>query len=138
VGTATTLGHGGVAQGEALNAAAAVGGRGVAALRVSFADARERHRGVSHHTLVALCRIALAPATIAVPRLPAAELAQVEADLASAGVWERHTRADVGSGHDLPDTRGVDLRSMGRTPADDPAFFAAAAAAGTAAAGMLA
>lgn len=138
VGTGTVLGHGGVAQGEALNAAAAVGGRGVAALRVSFADDRERHRGVSHHTLAALSRIALARSIVAVPRLPEAESAQVESDLASAGVWERHERADAGDGYALPDTRGVECRSMGRTPADDPAFFAAAAAAGTAAAGMLA
>jgi hypothetical protein len=138
VGTGTALGHGGIAQGEALNAAAVVGGRGVAALRVSFADARERHRGVSHHTLVALSRIALAPSTVAVPRLPAGELAQVEADLAGAGVWTRHARVDAGDGHALPDTRGIECGSMGRTPADDPAFFAAAAAAGTVAAEMLA
>jgi hypothetical protein len=138
VGTGTVLGHGGVAQGEALNAAAAVGGRGVAALRVSFADERERHRGVSHHTLVALSRIALARSTVAVPRLPETELAQVESDLASAGVWDLHERADAGDGYALPDTRGVECRSMGRTPADDPAFFAAAAAAGTVAAEMLA
>jgi hypothetical protein len=138
VGTGTVLGHGGVAQGEALNAAAAVGGRPVAALRVSFADARERHRGVSHHTLIALSRIALAAVTVAVPRLPAAELAAVEWALADAGVWERHVRADAGEGHAIPDTRGVPCRSMGRTPDDDPAFFAAAAAAGTVAAEMVA
>ncbi len=137
VGTGTALGHGGVAQGEALNAAAAVGGRGIASLRVSFADERERHRGVSHHTLVALTRIALARSTVAVPRLPDAELQQLESGLASAGVWERHERADAGAGHALPDTRGVECWSMGRTPADDPAFFAAASAAGTVAAEML-
>jgi hypothetical protein len=137
VGTGTVLGHGGVAQGEALNAAAAVGGRGVAALRVSFADERARHRGVSHHALVALSRIALARSIVAVPRLPEVELAQVESDLASAGVWQRHDRADAGDGYELPDTRGVECRSMGRAPTDDPAFFAAAAAAGAVAAGML-
>jgi len=137
VGTGTALGHGGIAQGEAVNAAAAVGGRPVAALRVSFADARERHRGVSHHTLIALSRIALASATVAVPRLPAPELAAIESALTDAGVWERHTRADAGDGYVLPDTRGVPCRSMGRTPQDDPAFFAAAAAAGTVAAEML-
>lgn len=138
VGTGTALGHGGIAQGEALNAASAVGGRPVATLRVSFADARERHRGVSHHTIAALARIAVMPVAVAVPRLPAAELSIIESDLADAGVWERHARFDAGAGHSLPDTRGVPLRSMGRTPDDDPAFFAAAAAAGFVAASMLA
>lgn len=130
VGTGSALGHGGIAQGEALNAAAAVGGTPVAALRVSFADARERHRGVSHHTLAALSRIALAPGVVAVPRLHGEQLERVESDLDAAGVWSRHRRADGGDDTCLPDTRGVECRSMGRTPADDPAFFAAAAAAG--------
>jgi hypothetical protein len=135
VGTGTALGHGGVAQGEAINACAAVGARAVASLRVSFADARERHRGVSHHTVVALTRIALAEAVVAVPVLGAAEQARVDADLDAAGVWDRHTRRDVSCG--LPDVLGVDVRSMGRTPDDDPAFFLAAAAAGAAAADLL-
>lgn len=138
VGTGTVLGHGGIGQGEALNAAAVVGGRPVAVLRVSFADARERHRGVSHHTIAALSRIALSPCIVAVPRLDADRLARVEADLETAGVWRRHRRADGGDAGRLPDTRGVACRSMGRGPDDDPAFFAAAAAAGTVAGLLLA
>jgi hypothetical protein len=61
VGTATPFGHGGVVQGEAVNAAGALGGTPVATLRLSFADERSRHRVVSHHTLTALSRIALTP-----------------------------------------------------------------------------
>ncbi len=54
VGTATPFGHGGIAQGEAINAVASLGGMPVAVLRISFADERPRHQGVSHHTLTAL------------------------------------------------------------------------------------
>ena len=50
VGTGTPWGYTGVAAGEALNAVGTLGGRGVAALRVSDADARDRHRGISHHS----------------------------------------------------------------------------------------
>src|SRR5262245_36133237 len=50
VGTGTRFGHGGTAAAEAANAASALGGRPIVAQRVSEADARERHRGVSHHT----------------------------------------------------------------------------------------
>ena len=60
----------GVAAGEAVNAAAALAGRPVAALRVSDADPRERHRGVSHHSLTAYGRVALARADVVVPDLP--------------------------------------------------------------------
>ncbi len=136
VGTGTPFGHGGVAQGEAVNAAAAVGGTPVALLRVSFADARSRHAGVSHHTLIALSRVALAPARVPVPALPREQAAAVDSALADAGVWERHVRADV-PGDGLPDLRGVRVRTMGRGPAEDPAFFAAAAAGGTEAGRLL-
>jgi hypothetical protein len=136
VGTGTPFGHGGVAQGEAVNAAAAVGGSPVAVLRLSFADSRPRHQGVSHHSLMALGRVALAPARVAVPSLPHEQAALLEGALADARVWDRHLREDV-EARSLPDMRGVRVRTMGRSPDDDPAFFAAAAAAGTVAGRML-
>jgi hypothetical protein len=48
--TGTRLGHGGLAAAEAASTVAALGGVAVVAARVSEADVRERHRGVSHHT----------------------------------------------------------------------------------------
>ena len=51
LGTGTKWGYSGVAAGEAVNAAATLGGRPVASLRISFADPRDRHQGVSHHSL---------------------------------------------------------------------------------------
>ena len=124
--------------GEAVNAAGCVGGRPVAVLRISFTEDRERHRGVSHHSLTALGRVALYPATVAVPLLPREQAARVATDLEEAGVWARHRRCEVPSGPPFPDTRGVALRrSIGSSPDDDPAFFAAAAAGGYAAAAML-
>lgn len=136
VGTGTAFGHGGVAQGEAVNAVAAVGGRAVVALRASFADARERHHGVSHHTLTALCRVALAGAKVAVPALEPEASRIIHGDLEDAGVWRLHERAEA-PGLPLPDTRGVAVRSMGRGPEEDPVFFACAAAAGRVAGGMI-
>ena len=67
LGTGTRWGFSGVAAGEAVNAVAALGGRPVASLRVSDADPRERHRGVSHHSLTAYGRVALARADVVVP-----------------------------------------------------------------------
>ena len=139
VGTATPFGHGGIAQGEAINAVGALRGRPVATLRLSAVDARERHRGVSHHTLVALSSIALAPALVPVPAFADEaldrELADVNAALEDAGIWARHTRVDVDVR--APDTRGVHVTTMGRGREEDPLFFAAAFAAGYACAGLL-
>lgn len=131
VGTATPFGHGGVHQGEAINASAALGGRPVACMRVSFADERARHRGVSHHTIVALSRVALAPAHVAVPSLPEEYLDVVVEALERGRVWERHVRADSPMGRvPPPSLRGVRVTTMGRGLNEDPAFFAAAFAAG--------
>ncbi|HEY9472981.1 MAG TPA: DUF3866 family protein, partial [Mycobacteriales bacterium] len=67
LGTGTPWGFSGVAAGEAVNAVAVLGGRPVGALRLSDADPRERHRGVSHHALTAFGRVALAAADLPVP-----------------------------------------------------------------------
>ena len=64
VGTGSKFGHGALALADAANAAAALGGRAVLAVRSSDADARERHRGVSHHSRTVLD---LAIAEITVP-----------------------------------------------------------------------
>ena len=135
VGTATPFGHGGVAQGEAVNATASLGGTPIVALRISFTDSRERHRVVSHHTLSALTRVALAPALVAVPVLGTEQAEQVDIALTAAGVWRLHERAPTAVAGVLdPDMRGIEVTTMGRGPLDDPAFFAAAFAAGAAAA----
>src|SRR5487761_1663271 len=80
LGTGTRWGFSGVAAGEAVNAVATLGGRAVASLRISQADPRERHRGVSHHSLTAYCRVALAPADVVVPALPGEFGARVAAE----------------------------------------------------------
>src|SRR5207245_5101665 len=68
LGTETKWGASGLATGHALMAGATLGGRPVAALRVSFADARQRHQGVSHHSLTILAEVCKITLTVAVPR----------------------------------------------------------------------
>lgn len=67
LGTETRWGFSGVAAGEALNAAAVLDGRPVAGLRVSQADARPRHQGLSHHSRTAFGRVLAHPADLPVP-----------------------------------------------------------------------
>ncbi len=83
LGTGTRWGFSGVAAGEAVNAAAVLDGRPVGSLRVSFADPRERHQGVSHHSLTAYGRVALAAADVVLPGLPEPQASRLAADTAS-------------------------------------------------------
>jgi hypothetical protein len=136
LGTGTRWGFSGVACGEAINAAAVLGGRPVGSLRVSQADARERHQGISHHSLTAYGRVALARADIVLPVLPGefgARLAAMAAPLA-----QRHTVVAVSTDglEDVLRACPVRLSTMGRGLDSDLAYFLAAAAAGRYAAGL--
>lgn len=140
LGTGTRWGFSGVAAGEAVNAAAVLGGRPVAALRVSQADERERHRGVSHHSLTAYGRVALAPADVVVPRLDGAFGEQVRRQAAVLGApTGRHRLVEVPIDGLLEALRAVPvvLSTMRRGLDDDPAAFLAAAAAGVHAAHLI-
>jgi Protein of unknown function (DUF3866) len=130
LGTGTRWGFSGVAAGEAVNAVAALGGRAVACLRVSEADPRERHRGVSHHSLTAYGRVALARADVVVPALPGPLGAQVAAE--AAGLGSRHAIVTVPVDGLEAALRASPARlsTMGRGLDQDLAYFLAAAAAG--------
>lgn len=140
LGTRTKWGVSALGAGHTMNAAAALGGRPVAALRVSFADARERHRGVSHHSLTILSEVCLVPANVAVPVLDSEERETVWAALREARLEERHQLVEVAGTPALDElaARGLEVETMGRSVADDPAFFLAAGAAGVLAARMAA
>jgi hypothetical protein len=141
LGTDTTWGVSALASGNALNAAQTLGGRGVAALRMSFADPRDRHRGVSHHSLTILERVCSESVHVAVPALEDDDRRRETWDaLRSRRLEERHQLVEVDGRPALDELarRGVEIESMGRTVADDPAFFLAAGAAGVLAARMAA
>ncbi|MGH2580750.1 MAG: DUF3866 family protein [Actinomycetota bacterium] len=141
LGTDMTWGVSALGSGHALNATEALGGRPVAALRVSFADARPRHRVVSHHSLTILEKVCTARANVAVPVLDdARERDAVWEALRARKLEEKHQLVEVDGGPALAklDELAVEVESMGRAPKDDPAFFLAAGAAGVLAGRMAA
>ena len=141
LGTDTKWGVSALGSGEALNAVEALGGRAVAALRISFADHRRRHHGVSHHSLTILGEVCTVRANVAVPAL--------EGDALRGAVWTALRSAKLEERHQLIEVDGRpavakldELRfavdSMGRAPLEDPVFFLAAGAAGVLAGRMAA
>ena len=130
LGTGTRWGYSGVAAGEAVNAAAALAGRPVASLRISFADPRERHQGVSHHSLTAYGRVALAAADVIVPRLPGEQGSRVASDAASLSGRHRIVDVDVDGLTEALRNCPVGLSTMGRSLDEDLPYFLSCAAAG--------
>ncbi len=196
VGTGTALGNGGVAQAEAVNAAAALGANPVAVARISFADKRERHYGVSHHFATAMGKLALAKATIFIPNtMDQDQMELVGKQLEESGIIRKHdvkmmvlarpnslhigieecpqeNPADISNASDAIeasqsetswandnqidddsidpnavygnpdgnpiDTRGIEIKTMGRTFEQDPEFFWSAYCSGIGMAKMIA
>lgn len=132
VGTATSLGFSGIDQGLAINAAASLGGVPIVAPRISFADTRSRHNGLSHHTITVLQTVARAPALVAMPRLPEDQRRAVEEYLKMTGTDERHEAVyvDAAKGLQALIDSGMVVQTMGRSLADERPFFLAAAATG--------
>jgi hypothetical protein len=100
-GTGTRFGHGATALAEVAHVSAALGGRAVLAQRVSRADARERHRGVSHHSRAVI---------------------DLVGDAAAAAPTEAEGWAEA--------CAGLPLATMGRGIDEDQPHFEAAFAAG--------
>jgi hypothetical protein len=154
VGSGSALGHGGMAALDSAHAALALGAQTLLVARMSSGDSRDRHRGISHHTLIVL-DLLLEPVAVALPagmRSPVgAELRAglgavfgdggpsrpgLALDVERPARITRHDwrRATV----DLPAyaASGLPSRTMGRTVAEDPLFFGAALAGGAALAEM--
>jgi hypothetical protein len=135
LGSATALGHGGMAALDTAHSALALGLPTLVAPRLSAGDPRPRHRGLSHHA-EAVLRMLLAPVRVPVPELDEAEwpvgkdgegsvLDQLrEACEERHDIWVREVDLDGYAASGLPAT------TMGRPLAEDRLFFAAAWAAG--------
>lgn len=120
-GTGTKYGFSGIEQAENLNAAGSLGAVPIVVVRMSSADKRRRHQGISHHTQTAL-ELALVPCIVPVPSgIPFDPLPP------------RHRLEEIDRTKETIEKakeKGIPMKSMGRGPDEDPIFFEAAAAAG--------
>ncbi|MBS1861491.1 MAG: DUF3866 family protein [Actinobacteria bacterium] len=125
IGSDTDFGHGGMAALDSAHAALSLRLPTIISPRLSSADPRERHRGLSHHTATIL-DLLLAPVTVAIPEGASNLASQIDATGAS-----RHLLQEVPVDLDAYAASGLPARTMGRQLADDPLFFESPLAAGT-------
>ncbi|ADH92589.1 DUF3866 family protein [Arcanobacterium haemolyticum] len=147
LGTGTRWGFSGVACGEAINAVDTLGGSAVACVRMSNADARGRHFGISHHTIRVLADVVKVPCTVPLPLYSSMPEELIGGDWVEVAEQQRTDLATI-SRLDLVevDATGlydalrdfpVGLKTMGRGLDEDVTSFIAAAAAGAYTAQML-
>jgi hypothetical protein len=129
LGSASALGHGGLAALSSAHAALSLGCRVVIAPRLSSSDQRERHRGLSHHTATVL-ELLLQPVEVAVPAGEERGAVELRASLAAGG----HEAVEV-EVEDLLASyleSGLPATTMGRSANEDREFFLAGLAGGAA------
>jgi Protein of unknown function (DUF3866) len=135
IGSASTLGHGGLAALANAHAALALGAPVVVVPRLSSADARERHRGLSHHTETVL-RMLLRSVRVAVPAGLSLPSSAALARAVSRGGHEA-MQFDVSSLADAYLESGLPAVTMGRSFDEDRDFFLAGLAGGAALAELI-
>jgi hypothetical protein len=148
LGSETRLGHGGIAALDAAHAALALGLPTLVCPRLSSSDERPRHRGLSHHS-AAVLELLLAPVRVPVPEAelegwPVLDTDAPEGGSAQAALDDlieicrgRHDLAVEAIDLDGYAESGLPARTMGRSIAEDPLFFAAPLAAGRSLAGAM-
>jgi Protein of unknown function (DUF3866) len=124
VGSGSALGHGGMAALDTTHASLALGLETLLAPRMSSADPRERHQGLSHHSETVL-RMLLCGVRVPAPAVDQATLDPLrEACGERHEIWPREVSVEEYAASGLP------ARHMGRSIDEDGLFFAAALAAG--------
>jgi hypothetical protein len=126
VGTGTRLGTSALEVAHLVDTCAALGGRPVVCARYSEADTRPRHAALSAQTRVAL-ELARTPAEVPVPSGPVVD----DVRRALEGLPHRVVEVAVADFPSVLAPMAGRLATMGRTPDDDPVFFAVAVATGT-------
>ncbi|MGH2981833.1 MAG: DUF3866 family protein [Solirubrobacterales bacterium] len=126
LGSDTRYGHGAMAALDSAHAALALGLPTLVSPRLSEADPRPRHRGVSHHTETVL-ELLLGGVEVPIPSTASDAVATLEPLLV-----ERHRGSAQPVDLDGYAASGLTTTVMGRDIGEDPLFFAAALAGGTA------
>lgn len=140
VGTGTPYGFTGIEQGQVINAAATLQSRPVAVPRLSFADPRPRHHGLSHHTLTALGKVALSPCYLPLPVLKGEKKELVFRQLEEAGLHRQHQVVEIEAEEITAEALafyGLRVSTMGRGWQEDKEYFLACGAAGILAARLV-
>ena len=130
IGSDTALGHGGMAALDSAHAALSLRLPTLLSPRLSGADPRDRHRGLSHHTRTVL-ELLLGPVQVAVP----SGFEEVASELREAAA-DRHQLLEADVDLDTYAASGLSTTTMGRKLPADPLFFASPLSAGRLLAGL--
>jgi len=130
-GTGTKYGFTGIEQGQILDAVKKLGGRPIAIPRISFADKRDRHQGISHHSITVFDKIVNVDVNIPITIYEDEKLNKIKAQIKENKLDEKHNIVFVENNKCKEDLEhfGLKVKSMGRNYDEDSEFFDSASSA---------
>ncbi|HHY82051.1 MAG TPA: DUF3866 family protein [Clostridiales bacterium] len=125
VGTGTRYGFSGLEMGFYIDLAIRSGGQCCYIPRISFAEGRQRHFGLSHHSITMLTEIVQSSVLVTLPILQKKQIQIIYKQLHENKVLSRHRLciADGSSIREVMEYYRLNITTMGRGIKDDPAFF---------------
>ena len=130
-GTGTKYGFTGIEQGPILDAVKKLGGIPISIPRISFADQRDRHKGISHHSITVLKEIVNVSVNIPICTYNDEQLCYIKEQLMNNSLESKHNIVYIENKNSKSDLEYFNLkvRSMGRSFDQDKEFFEAASTA---------
>ncbi|WP_273753144.1 DUF3866 family protein [Alkalicoccobacillus gibsonii] len=128
VGTGTKYGHSAMDIANWANTVGALGGCPVWIPRLSFADNRDRHYGLSHHTITPLYEFTYCPCMLIFPPLQIEQKKVIEAQLTNVSRVDHQLIYSSNLSNEEAVRRVLSVgkvKTMGRGYNDDPVFFEA-------------
>lgn len=128
VGTGTKFGHTAMDIANWANTVGSLSGCPVWIPRLSFVDQRDRHYGLSHHTITPLLNFTYCPCVLIFPPLQSEQKELIASQLTRPGKSEHHMIYSSKLSNEEAVRRvlaGGKVKTMGRGYDDDPVFFEA-------------
>ncbi|WP_432409488.1 DUF3866 family protein [Wukongibacter sp. M2B1] len=125
VGTGTKYGFTGTEQGKIIDAVNDLNGSPICVPRISFKDSRNRHFGISHHTITVLNLISKTRAYVGIPAFDDDKENCIRKQISKYGIDKKHEVLFMGFNDIIDMLKKSDfvMETMGRTLKDDEDFF---------------
>lgn len=132
VGSGTKYGFSGIEQGYIVDAINTLGGTSIVVPRISFRDKRNRHTGMSHHSITVLDEIIKTKTNVILPKLEKEREEFIKAQICDAHIDEKHdiTYEDGSCIKEALDHYNLKITTMGRGIEEDTEFFTTLGAVG--------
>lgn len=139
VGTGTKYGFSGIEQGDNINAINNLGGKAIAVPRISFNDSRDRHKGISHHTLTVLSQISNTSCNLVLPILETEKNDYIDKQIKEFNIQNKHEIVFKNGENILKALEyfNISTTTMGRGVKEDLEYFLTLGAVGIYAAKIL-